>query len=739
LHFVQLRVIRNSTAICWNGVMGMRGIYLWTAAAALLSATPALAQDRGRSAEPVLQIAEADIVVIGERRNLLTIPGSGATIEAEDLEQARVFTVNEAMRQTPGIYPRDEEGLGLRPNIGVRGLSPTRSSEVLLLEDGLPLTYGPYGDNATYSHPPIRRFERIEILKGASQIRFGPHTVGGVVNYISPEAPSEFGGSVFVAGGDLGYRELAGSLGGEVAGFRLLGHASGTHFDGVRENHDLEFADYSLRAERTLAPNHEIVARFAVNREDSQVSYSGLTQAEFDANPFGNPFPNDRFETQRYTGALTHGWDIAPNLTLTTSAYSLYFNRDWWRQSSNSGQRPNDASDPTCGGMANLNTTCGTEGRLREFHVYGVESRLTWGTRFLGAEADVETGVRWQTERQNRLQVNADTPTGRTPGVSVNGGVRENNLRHAEALSGFVMANLDYGRFTISPGVRVESIAYDRTNRLTGANGSQDLTEIIPGLGATFELRDDLVIYAGVHRGFSPPRIEDVIDNSGGTVDLDAEKSVNWELGLRGDIRRGWEIDVSGFVMDFENQIVPASVAGGVGATLTSAGETRHSGVEASTRVSLRDMGVMQTDDVYFRAALTWVGEADYTGARFSTITPAVSVTGNRLPYAPEWIASAAIGYARGDWLNLQAEVQHTGEMFTDDLNTIAPTANGQRGLIDEATILNFAANVTPGGGNTTFFVTVKNAADELYIVDRARGILPGAPRLWQAGVSIDF
>lgn len=713
----------------------MKFTRLAPAALAILTAWPAAAQD-----QPVL-LAEADIVVIGARENLLHIPGSGATIESEDLERSRAFTVNEALRQTAGIYPRDEEGLGLRPNIGIRGLSPTRSSEVLLLEDGLPLTYAPYGDNATYSHPPLRRFERIEILKGASQIRFGPHTVGGVVNYISPDAPTEFGGSVFVAGGDKGYGELAASLGGEVAGFRMLGHASLTEFDGIRDNHALEFVDYSLRVERTLAPGHELVARVAINRENSQVSYSGLTQTEFNADPFANPFPNDRFETQRYTGAITHGWEISPTLSLTTSVYSLYFNRDWWRQSSNSGQRPNDSSDPACANMANLSITCGTEGRLREYHQYGIESRLNWETQALGADANVEAGVRWHTERQSRLQVNADTPTGRTPGVSVNGGTPEDNLRYANALSGFVLVDLDYGRFSISPGVRIESIEYKRVNRLTNARGETDLTEFIPGIGFTFDFNEALVAYAGVHRGFSPPRIEDIVTNSGGTVDLGAEESTNWEIGLRGAPARGLDIDIGAFRMDFDNQIVPASVAGGVGATLTSAGETRHTGAEASLRYSLREAGLMQADDVYFRTALTWVGEAEFVGTRFSNISGfgGVSVTGNRLPYAPEWIASAAIGYTRGEWLNLQAEVQHTSEMFTDDLNTIAPIANGQRGLIDDATILNLAANFTPGGGETTFFVTVKNATDELYIVDRARGILPGAPRLWQAGVSVEF
>lgn len=698
-------------------------------------ATPAAAQDIAEA-----QLAAADIVVIGARENLLHIPGSGDTIEREDLEAARVLTVNEALRQTPGVYPRDEEGLGLRPNIGIRGLSPTRSSEVLLLEDGLPLTYGPYGDNATYSHPPLRRFERIEVLKGASQIRFGPHTVGGVVNYISPRAPSEFGGSLFAAGGDAGYAEFAGSLGGAIGGVRLIGHASTTQFDGVRDNHNLQFADYSARAETELAPGHELIARVAINREDSQVSYSGLTQAEYNANPFANPFPNDRFETQRYTGALTHGWEISPSVSLTTSAYALYFNRDWWRQSSNSGERPSDASDPLCASMANLNTTCGTQGRLREYHQYGVETRLNWQTQMLGAEANVEAGARWHTERQNRYQINADTPNGRTPGVTVNGGVAESNLRHAEAWSGFVLATFDYGRFAISPGVRFESIEFDRTNRLTGQTASTELSEVIPGLGLTYDVADDLVAYAGVHRGFSPPRVEDIVTNAGGTVDLDAEESTNWELGLRGAPAPGLNIDLSVFRMDFENQIVPASVAGGVGATLTSAGETRHTGAEVSARLSLRDAGVMADDDIYFRTAVTYVGEAAFTGRRFSSVGgfAAISVTGNRLPYAPEWIASAAVGYTRGTWLNLQAEVQHTGEMFTDDLNTIAPIANGQRGIIESATILNLAANVTPREG-LTFFATVKNATDELYIVDRARGILPGAPRLWQAGVSLSF
>lgn len=713
-----------------------KSLFLFASTAAIVAlAAPAVAETARGGADVV---SAPEVVVVGSRTDLLHIPGSGATIEQEDLERSRVLSVNEALRQVSGVYPRDEEGLGLRPNIGVRGLSPTRSSKTLLLEDGLPLTYGPYGDNATYSHPPVRRFQRIEVLKGSGQIRFGPQTVGGVVNYITPSAPSAFTASVLAAGGTEGYGELDGSIGGEVLGARLLAHGNYTQFDGVRANHGLQFDDLYLKAERDFGDDHRLVVRIGRASEDSQVSYSGLTEAEYAADPFGNPFPNDRFETERFTASATHGWRIGEDVKLTTSIYNIWFNRDWWRQSSNSAQRPNDTA---CGGMANLSTTCGNEGRLREYNVYGVESRLGWTGVLFGAPLETEVGARWHTERQNRLQFNGATPNARTPGRGANGGVAEFNLRYAEAVSGWATAEATFGRLRVSPGVRVEKIEYERVNGLTGQRGETDLTEVIPGLGVSFDVNPDLVVYGGVHRGFAPPRAEDIVTNAGGVVDLDAERSVNYEIGLRGAPTKGVNIDVGAFLMNFENQIVPASVAGGVGATLTSAGETRHAGFEASLQASLRDIGVMQTDDVFFRAAATWLADAQFEGARFSNIAgfTTTSVSGNRLPYAPEWIASAAIGYARGAWFEAQVEVQYTGEMFTDDLNTIAPIANGQRGLIDDATTVNLAANLRPFGDGTTFFATVKNVFDETYIVDRSRGILPGAPRLVQAGVAVKF
>ncbi|MFN3229623.1 MAG: TonB-dependent receptor family protein, partial [Asticcacaulis sp.] len=670
---------------------------------ALLSA-PALARTEGLAVVTETEAATPEILVLGHGPQRLKVAGSSHIVDYTDLSRSRVLTVNEALRQVPGIYARDEEGLGLRPNIGVRGLAPSRSTKVLQLEDGLPLSYAPYTDNASYSTPPFRRFVRIETLKGASQVRFGPNTVGGVINFITPSAPETFGGDVFVAGGSRGYQELDLKIGGPVFGdLRAIGHANSTRSDGVRDNTTLKTSDVWGKLEGKIAENHAISVRVGHATEDSQLTYSGLTAVEYAVDPRQNPFRHDSFKIKRTTAALTHNWTLSDSLSLKTAAYSLWFDRDWWRQSSNSAQRPNDASDPTCGGMANLNTTCGNEGRLREFNTYGLETRLTWTGSLLGAETVLEAGLRHQRERQNRVQLNGDRPDSRSSGTSVNGGLKEHNLRYGKANAAFVSASLTWDRLTLTPGVRFEQVDYTRTNRMNNTTGKTDISEVIPGLGFSWAVNDQAYVYGGVHRGFAPPRAEDIISGTGGVVDIDAEESVNWELGYRSAVTPGLFWDINAFRMDFDNQVIPASVAGGVGATLTNGGKTRHQGVELALKGSLKDMGVIQGDDVFFRSALTWLPEAEFTGTRRSSVSgfSAVSVSGNRLPYAPEWMASAAVGYSFGTHTDVQLEVQHTGEMFTDDLNTVAQTADGQRGLIKTATIWNASLNTRPFGDKT--------------------------------------
>ena len=88
--------------------------------------------------------------------------------------------------------------------------------------------------------------------------------------------------------------------------------------------------------------------------------------------------------------------------------------------------------------------------------------------------------------------------------------------------------------------------------------------------------------------------------------------------------------------------------------------------------------------------------------------------------------------------MTAQFEADYTGSLYTDDLNTAAITADGQRGRIGGRIVWNATLQWSPSD-TTTLFATVKNATDRLYIADLSRGILPGAPRQLAFGVEHRF
>jgi Fe(3+) dicitrate transport protein len=671
----------------------------------------------------------------GRRETLERIPGSIEVIEPELLARSHPFNFSEALRKASGVNVRDEEGFGLRPNIGLRGLNPTRSSKVLLLEDGLFVTYAPYGDNASYYHPPIERFESIEVMKGSSQIAYGPVTVGGVINYLTPAPPLEPSGYAAFTAGNRDFFDAKLAYGGTWGSTGFLLDATRKQGDGARDNVYSEVNDVTLKLVQTLGPRHTLTFKGNYYGEESNVTYSGLRQSEWEADPRQNPFANDFFYGDRFGASATHSYLLSADALLTTHLYGMKFSRDWWRQSSNSGQRPNDASDPRCGGMANLDTTCGNEGRLRDYGHYGVDSRLRFSHGLFGARSEAEVGGRLHFEEQDRIQQNGDGP------VSRSGVVVEDNERKNDAISLFAQNRTLLGNWTITPGVRVEGVGYERTNRLAnggaGVSGTTDLLQWVPGIGTSYRIGSSASAFAGVHRGWAPPRTEDVISNStGGVVELDPELSWNYEIGFRSEPAAGLRLDATWFRMDYENQVVPASVAGGQGATLTNGGETLQQGFEVDARLDFGDAFSLPVD-LFARVAYTFLPTAEFQGERFSNIpgSTTVSVQGNRLPYAPENLLTASFGYEHSSGLDLFLEAVLVGDQFGDDLNSIEPSADGQRGLLPGYTIWNLSASYEWDAIRSTVFVTVKNLGDRLYIADRVRGIVPGTPQLFQVGV----
>ena len=671
-------------------------------------------------------------------------PGAVDIIDNATLESSRVLSSSEALRKVAGLNVRDEEGFGLRPNIGIRGLNPTRSTKVLLLEDGLPLTYAPYGDNASYYHPPVDRFESIEIVKGSGQILYGPTTVGGVINYVTPAPPVSPAGYLTLMGGNRDYFNGHINYGATWRNTGLLFDYTRKQGELARQDQRSGINDLNVKSVSAFGMQHALTLKGNYYGERSNITYSGLTEAEYQANPRQSIFRNDFFDGDRFGGSITHAYVPSNDITVTTNVYGSIFYRDWWRQSSNSAERPNRLNilaggDPDCRSMADLHSTCGNQGRLRKYYVRGLESRVRANFAFLGINNEADFGGRIHFETQDRQQQNGDTPNARS------GVVVENNERKNSAYSVFFQNRLLFRQWTISPGVRVEHIKFQRTNRLAnggvGVTGRTELTQVVPGIGISYHPASRLTVFAGVHRGFAPPRTEDIINNAtGGSVDLDSELSWNYEVGMRSVPIRGIQLDATLFRMDYENQIVPASLAGGVGAAFTNGGETLHQGMEVTGRV---DSGaiVSSPHNFYLRTAFTYLPIAKFTGTRFSNVSgfSNVSISGNRLPYAPEQLLNFSLGYSHSKGVNTFLEGVYVRRQFGDDLNTVNPTANGQRGVIPSYTVWNATFNYRAEALRSTFFITTKNLFDRTYIVDRSRGILPSSPRLMQAGIKFYF
>jgi Fe(3+) dicitrate transport protein len=706
-----------------------------TAPDRLAQAEPA-SEDRNRPEEMVAPRVD----VIGTQQQLDAITGTATVIDQQELETSRVFTTNEALRKAPGVNVRDEEGMGLRPNIGIRGLNPSRSTKTLLLEDGIPLSYAPYGDNASYYHPPVDRFERIEVYKGSEQIRFGPQTAGGVVNYITPLPTTAPSGFVSLAGGNNDYRDAHARL---SRGPVLLDYIY-KQSDGSRDNTFLQINDFNVKAVLDLSATQALTLRANYYTEDSQVTYSGLTDAEY-AN-FGetyNPFDNDTFDAYRIGASATHQVQFSPDVLLLTNFYGAYFSRDWWRQSSTT-------TDTQCGaafalarrlGLAVDPDSCNsTQGRLRDYVTIGIEPRLFVNFETGGYLNQLEVAIKYQYEDQERKQKNGSSPTAR------DGTLVEDNQRIVNAYSAFIQDRFNIGRFSITPGVRVENIHYKRTNRLAaggaGLTGTETLTEVLPAIGGTFSPDPTTTFYADYHKGFSPPRVEDIINNTTlQSVQVEPDDADEFEIGVRTAPRPGVSFEAAAFSNYFSQQTVVGSVAGG-NLPLAS-GSALYQGIELAGRLDFGPL-LRLSHNPYARIAYQWLPVADIEST-FRAVDTGLPIqgnlVGNRLPYAPENLLNIGLGYTDPSGFSGEVEYVYTGAQYADFANTVTAPANGngQVGMLDSYSVVNIALNYSvPKTGFTGFF-TIKNLFDAEYIADRTRGILPGTPRLYQAGVQYAF
>nr|UXE44460.1 Fe(3+) dicitrate transport protein FecA [uncultured bacterium] len=709
----------------------------------------------------------AEVRVIGDKADALQkVPGSGTLVTTKEIEREQPATVAEILRRVPGLTATQEEGGGLRLDIGIHGLDPGRSRRLLVLEDGVPISVNPYAEPDIYYVPTAERVRGVEVVKGSGNILFGPQTIGGVINFLTLVPPEHRHEAAEL---DVGYwaGDRCGSSGLCLLGYKPMGYASVLASHGDAPSEHVRYAiqvlhkdsdgvqaeafhatdalgkvvfDTSARGEATL--------KLAYHDDETRSDDNGLTLGMYGRTPRQPTMaPADHADQQRYDAALTHVQRFDANTKLTTIAYAYETKRIWNRQNYDrntpgAALLPLDQYDHVVG------DTSLTGGALyfrttdtildRHYEVAGVEPRLEWRFDTGGIGHTLNTGARLLYEAAHYEQRSGNTPTSQA------GTLDYVFDHHSWAAAAYAEDRIEVRDWLlVTPGVRFED-AYFASNvtRQGGVDGSQPASGstngVVPGIGMVAGT-PKANVYGGIHVGWAPPRITSPIlppqAGTGAVQQLNAESSINYELGTRLTYRRLAHLEGTAYLIDFDNQVV-ASNGGNAASGVTqfvNGGATRHVGMEGAASFGLGEALKLKPTAIDLGLRYTFA-KAFFDGGPWA---------GHWLPYAPAAMLVGTLDVERPVGAGVvggQVAWSYVGEQFTDSANTVAIDQTGRVGKIPSYQTVDVALRYKHAPTGLTFKLAVKNAMNETFIYAlRPDGIRVGGFQQVLLGVRWDW
>ncbi len=509
-----------------------------------------------------------EVVVLVDR--IRRTPGSVHVIDSETLERYKYDDPHATLQLVPGVYVRQEDGFGLRPNIGIRGAISDRSQKVALLEDGVLFGPAPYSAPAAYYFPIIGRMQQLAVIKGPSAINYGPQSVGGAIDLTTRAAPSTSAGALDVAAGQYGYGKFHGSFGSGDGQNRFLIEGVHLRSDGFKElpsGDETGFYrnEWMFKGARSFDPTsdlkHELSLKLTYSDEQSDETYLGLTDSDFQLSPLRRyaASDGDRMQWHRTSAVVTHEIEPAYWLSIRTDAYRHDLARIWRKVNHFAGASlfgaltgPADATNaPFRAILAGQADTSSEAEQLfigpnqRDFVSQGVQSRAEVKGATGPLVHRLDLGLRFHYDRIERRHTEDAFNVMGGNVVPVGGPTLLTTLNEAEtfAFAAYVSDDIQWAGLSLTPGLRLEAIHSEFEDHLAGTDGRRSLLVPLLGIGAHYALTPELGVLAGVHRGMSPP--------APGTPS-DPEISINYEAGARylGGARRA---ELIGYYNAYQN------------------------------------------------------------------------------------------------------------------------------------------------------------------------------------------
>ena len=486
--------------------------------------------------------------------------GAAYYLSTEELAQFDYTDINRALSKISGINFYEEDGFGLRPNISIRGTSPERSSKIAIMEDGILISPAPYSASSAYYFPSVARMQAIEVLKGSSQIQYGPYTTGGAINFVSTEIPEKFRGKISTSFGRFKTGQTHATIGNSSEKFGYMFEILNYNSNGFKSlNDDLNtgFDINEITSKIKFVPktpniDQSFELKFHTYDEISNETYLGLTETDFQKNPYLR-YPGsekDKMSAEHKQYVLTHELFVNEKIKITSNFYENRFKRNWYKlddvvHDNNSQKISKVISNPSqfsehlkiLSGELDYENALKVKANNREYISRGIQTKIDY--HWYGKNEsfnDLELGIRIHYDKEDRFQwediynINNGFMALESYGEK---GSQGNRISFANSFASYIMYKYKFKGLTISPGLRYESIKlgrddFGKSNPLRNIENlstrENKVSVLIPGVGFNYTFSNNLSVFGGIHKGYSPP---------GSSDGQKAEESVNSELGIR--------------------------------------------------------------------------------------------------------------------------------------------------------------------------------------------------------------
>lgn len=680
-----------------------------------------------------------ELLILGTKTEKQKLAGSGMRIDAEAIEKQAYTDLNQLISMSPGVYVREEDGYGLRPNIGIRGATAERSQKITLMEDGVLIAPAPYAAPAAYYVTNASRLYSLEVLKGPASIAYGPHTVGGAVNMVTRPAQWTNSAEISYTLGTDEFQKVT-AIGEMVTGntslqFDALNYSS----DGFKRlangaNTGFVRNDFNIKAhwKSQTQLKQSLIVKLGFADEDSDETYLGLTDLDLDTDPI-HRYPAsqlDQFVSEHSQLHLIHAIELNDSIELNSKLYFNRFDRAWNKfdgfidgpDAKLALQSPSEnldayrvitgAQDSSVNGL-----TLDVTDNAREYGSEGLQIDLSKQFDVGSYEHNLSVGIRYHSDYVNRdhQQKSYLMVSGNLQSDGIDRSKKTFNRAQSDALALYINDKISNADWTFNIGVRYEDIAGKLHNKQTGSKYQNNQYILAPGFGTHYQLTDKIGLLAGVYIGFSPA--------GPGKSGANPEESVNYEYGVRYE-DDSLSAEAIGFFSDYKNLIgrCRASDANCNVGDEFNGGQVEIGGIELNTQLQKP-----LTDNLEINSQLSFTyTETAFQNSFLSGFSQWKLVQkGDELPYVPKYAGRWQVGVGNGDW-SVDAAVKYQHEMR--EVPGIGDLIPGQQTESLATLDLSF---LWIASDKVDYKLMIRNTTNESAIVShRPFGARPNLPRM---------